>query len=50
MFNLRKFLMKGFRNAFDKIADYQIIMNTTRYYEKNVLTTDDLVEIQSLIG
>ena len=49
MFNLREFLMKGFRDAVGKMADYQIIMNATGYYEKNVLTTEDLAEIQSLI-
>lgn len=49
MFNLREFLMKGFRDAVGKMADYQIIMNATGYYEKNVLTTEDLAELQSLI-
>lgn len=49
MFNLRDFLMKGFRDAVGKMPDYQIIMNATGYYEKNVLTTEDLAEIQSLI-
>ena len=49
MFILRDFLMKGFRDAVGKMADYQIIMNATGYYEKNVLTTEDLAEIQSLI-
>lgn len=49
MFNLREFLMKGFRDAVGKMADYQVIMNATGYYEKNVLTTEDLAEIQTLI-
>lgn len=49
MFILREFLMKGFRDAVGKMPDYQIIMNATGYYEKNVLTTEDLAEIQSLI-
>lgn len=49
MFKLREFLMKGFRDAVGKMADYQVIMNATGYYEKNVLTTEDLAEIQSLI-
>ena len=49
MFNLREFLMRGFRDAVGKMADYQVIMNATGYYEKNVLTTDDLAELQSLI-
>ena len=49
MFILREFLMKGFRDAVGKMADYQVIMNATGYYEKNVLTTEDLAEIQTLI-
>ena len=49
MFILRDFLMKGFRDAVGEMPDYQIIMNATGYYEKNVLTTEDLAELQSLI-
>ena len=49
MFNYREFLMTGFKNAVGKMADYQIILNATGYYEKNVLTTDDLAELQALI-
>ena len=49
MFILRDFLMKGFRGAVGKMPDYQVIMNAAGYYEKNVLTTGDLAELQSLI-
>lgn len=49
MFSLREFLMKGFKDAVGNMADYQIILNATGYYEKNVLTEDDLSELQSLI-
>lgn len=49
MFSLREFLMTGFKDAIGKMADYQIILNATGYYEKNVLTTDDLAELQQLI-
>lgn len=49
MFSLREFLMKGFKNAIGRMADYQVILNATGYYEKNVLTTDDLAELQTLI-
>lgn len=49
MFSLREFLMIGFKNAVGKMADYQVILNATGYYEKNVLTTDDLAELQALI-
>ena len=49
MFSLREFLMKGFKDAIGNMADYQIILNATGYYEKNVLTEDDLSELQALI-
>ena len=41
--------MKGFKDAVGNMADYQIILNATGYYEKNVLTEDDLAELQALI-
>ena len=49
MFSLREFLMKGFKDAVGNMADYQIILNATGYYEKGVLTEDYLVELQALI-
>lgn len=49
MFSLREFLMTGFRGAVGKMPDYQVIMNAAGYYEKNVLTIEDLAELQSLI-
>ena len=49
MFSLREFLMKGFKDAIGSMADYQIILNATGYYEKNVLTTEDLAELAALI-
>ena len=49
MFNYREFLMKGFRNAVGKQADYQIIFNANGYYEKGVLSEEDLAELQSMI-
>lgn len=49
MFNLREFIKKGFLNAVGKMADYQIILNAAGWYEKGVLTEDDLSEIQAKI-
>lgn len=49
MFNLREFIKKGFLNAVGKMADYQIILNAAGWYEKGVLTEDDLEEIQTKI-
>lgn len=49
MFNYREFLMKGFRNAVGKQADYQVIFNANGYYEKGVLSEEDLAELQSMI-
>lgn len=50
MFILRKYLKKGFLNAVGQMADYQIILNSTGYFEKGVLTEDDLAEIESKIN
>ena len=49
MFNYRNFLMTGFKDAIGKMADYQIILNANGFYEKGVLTEEDLAELQTLI-
>ena len=49
MFNLRDFIKKGMLDAVGKMADYQIILNSAGWYEKQVLTQEDLAEIQSAI-
>ena len=49
MFNYRNFLMTGFEGAVGKMADYQIILNANGYYEKGVLTEEDLAQLQTLI-
>ena len=49
MFNYKNFLMIGFKNAVGHMADYQVILNANGYYEKGVLTEDDLSELQAMI-
>ena len=49
MFSFREFIKKGFLSAVGKMADYQIILNASGYFEKGVLTEDDLAEINSAI-
>lgn len=49
MFDYREFLMQGFKNAVGKMADYKVIFNANGYYEKGVLTEEDLAELQGLI-
>ncbi len=49
MFNYREFLMKGFKNAVGKMADYQVIFNANGYYEKGVLVEEDLAQLQDII-
>lgn len=49
MFSLRGFVMKGLLDAIGKMADYQVILNATGWYEKGVLIEDDLAEIQAKI-
>lgn len=50
MFDYRDFLMRGFKGAIGQLADYKIIFNANGYYEKGVLTEDDLAELQTLIN
>ena len=49
MFSFREFIKKGFLSAVGKMADYQIILNASGYYEKGVLTEEDLAEINVAI-
>lgn len=49
MFSFREFLKKGFLDAVGKMADYQIILNASGYYEKGVFNGDDLAEINAKI-
>ena len=49
MFNLREFIKKGLLGAVGKMADYQVILNATGWYEKNVLLEEDLAEINAQI-
>lgn len=48
-FNLREFIKRGLLNAVGHMADYQIILNAVGWYEKGVLTEEDLAEIQNII-
>lgn len=49
MFSLHDFLMKGFRDAVGKMADYQVILNAAGWQEKGVLDEADLSELSDLI-
>jgi hypothetical protein len=49
MFSLREFIKNGFINAIGNMADYQIILNAAGWFEKGVLTEDDLSNIEIAI-
>lgn len=49
MFTLREFIKKGFLNAIGKMADYQIILNAAGWFDKGVLTEEDLAEINRAV-
>ena len=49
MFSFREFIKKGFLSAVGNMADYQIILNASGYFEKGVLTEEDLAEINAAI-
>lgn len=48
-FNYRDFIKKGFLAAVGNMADYQIMLNAAGYYDKGVLISEDLGEIQLAI-
>lgn len=48
-FSLREFIKKGFLDAVGKMADYQIRLNASGWYEKGVLLEEDLAEINTKI-
>ena len=48
-FSLREFIKKGFLDAVGKMADYQIRLNATGWYDKGVLLEEDLAEINAKI-
>ena len=49
MFNLHDFIFKGLVEAIGRLADYQVILNASGWYEKGVLSADDLAEINAKI-
>lgn len=49
MFILKDYIKKGFLEAIGKMGDYQIILNSAGWFEKGVLTEEDLAEIQNAI-
>ena len=49
MFTLRSFIKKGLLDAVGNMADYQVILNATGWYEKGVLFEEDLIEINTAI-
>lgn len=48
-FSLHDFLMNGFRSAIGRQPDWKVYMNSVGWFEKGVLTEEDLAEIQALI-
>ena len=49
MFSLREFIKRGFLAAVGSMAPYRIILNAAGWYDKGVLTTEDLEEIQNAV-
>ena len=49
MWNYREYILKGFKDAIGKMADYQIIFNSNEFYKNGVLQEEDLAELQRLI-
>lgn len=50
MFNLRDYIMKLLKGSIGNEPDYKVRENALKWYERAVLTTEDLEEIDSLLG
>jgi hypothetical protein len=49
MFVLRDFIKKGLMDAVGKMADYQVVLNAAGWFEKGVLTEEDLADVNTAI-
>ena len=49
MFNLHDFVLKGLTEAVGKMQDFQVILNASGWYDKGVLSEDDLADIYAKI-
>lgn len=49
MFDFRTFVKKGLLDAVNKQSNYWVMLNAAAYYEKGILTDEDMTEIQELI-
>lgn len=49
MFSLREFIKTGFLAAVGDMAPYRIILNAAGWYDRGVLTLEDLAEIQAAV-
>lgn len=49
MFDFRTFVKKGLLDTVNKQSNYWVMLNAAAYYEKGILTDEDMTEIQELI-
>lgn len=49
MFDFHAFVKKGLLDAVNKQSNYWVMLNAAAYYEKGILTDEDMTEIQELI-
>ena len=49
MFSLHDFVMKGLKEAIGKLEDYQVVLNAAGWFDKGVLSKEDLAEINQMI-
>ena len=48
-FSLRNFILHGIKDSIGKVSDFQVIDNALGWYQKKILFTEDLAEINMLI-
>jgi hypothetical protein len=49
MFDLRKFVLQGLRDAIGKMESFRIKLNAAGWHDKGVLSVEDLAEIDAAV-
>ena len=49
MFNLRKFVLATMRKMVGNMPDYKVMEFALKYYDREILSDEDLAELQALL-
>lgn len=49
MFSFHDFILKGLKDAIGNLPDYKVRLNAAGWFEKEVLTLEDLAKLEELL-